>query len=117
MEFAGAYKGFRGSKYFLIALVTFITTWLGLHWLVGFDADFGGINLALSIEASVGMSLFIMTSDRTEQIMLQQLAYIRHLMEAERARIVSAIERESADGSDSPVLAGVPDGSGEDARL
>ncbi|MDE2468021.1 MAG: hypothetical protein KGL35_04595 [Bradyrhizobium sp.] len=115
MQFAGAYKGFRGSKYFLIALVTFITTWLSLHWTVGFDADFGGINLALSIEASVGMSLFIMTSDRTEQIMLQQLAYIRDLLEAERARLVREIETESANGPDLP--AGLRVGRDEDARI
>ena len=100
---AAFYKRFRGSKYFLIALLTFITAALALHFVLGIDPEFGALNLALSIEASVGMSLFMAIADRQDVQQAKQLEYMQHLMEAQLALVeaLAAADEKSAP-SDGP---------------
>jgi uncharacterized membrane protein len=66
-DFARIYATFRGSKAFLVGLVTFVFTWITLHFVFGIDPEFGMLNLFLSSEASISLAFFTMLSDRQDQ--------------------------------------------------
>lgn len=51
------YLRFRSPRTFLIALATFISSVFVLHYMRGYDPDWGGTNLTLSIEASVASAV------------------------------------------------------------
>lgn len=86
--FAAYYKQFRAGKAFFVLLAAFITIWVIVHSLTGFDAAWGLLNLILSIEASLAMSLFMMLSEKQDRMQQQQddlqkkqLVYMQHLLE------------------------------------
>lgn len=60
MKLSSTYARFRGSHWFLWALVISIGAILGLHFWLHVDPNFGATNLALSIESSVSVALLIM---------------------------------------------------------
>lgn len=80
-NFARAYATFRGSKFFLFALVAFVGLWLTFHFIVGFDSDFGELNMMLSIEASVSLAFFTMLNDRQNEYQAKQMVYQQQVME------------------------------------
>ncbi len=90
---ASAYKRFRGSSAFVGALSTFVIVWLVTHFATGFDPEWGGLNLILSIESSIGMALFMMVADRQEAFQRKQTEYMLHLLEAQHALIEAAITK------------------------
>lgn len=85
---AAFYKRLRTSKTFFAAVSTFIAVWCTLHFLFGFDPDWGGLNLILSAEASLSMALFMMLSDRQDQFQREQRGQMLHLLEAVHAMLV-----------------------------
>jgi len=91
-RFASRYKRLR-AKYFFLLLTLGIAAALACHWLLGLDPDFGLTNLALSIEAAVAMSLFMMLSDQQEAAQRKQLEYLLHLMEAQHAMLKALVEK------------------------
>lgn len=75
-KFAEFYKKFRSGRAFFLVLSVFIAVWLLLHKLINLDPDYGILNLLLSIEASVSMSLFMMLSERQDELQRQQDANV-----------------------------------------
>lgn len=91
MKFSSAYARFRGSHWFLWALVISIGTILGLHFWRHVDPNFGVTNLALSIESSVSVALLIMYGveqelQRTKEAQRweRMLKYMLDMMESNR---------------------------------
>jgi len=66
MSFSTKYAKFRGSEAFLYAVATFVGVWLLGHFTFGVDPTFGGLNLCLSIEASLSVALLIMHNQKSE---------------------------------------------------
>lgn len=117
---AELYTRFRGGKSFFVALLAFISTWLGLHFLEGFDPDLGGYNAILSTEASLALGVATLMAERQERaqheqdaFQKQQLEYMRHLLEAQNALLRGAVgEEEGAScGSGSVVSSSSPPSS------
>lgn len=50
---------FRRSNAFLASLTVFSVTWLGAHWVLGFDGDLSLLNIALSFEASFATCILL----------------------------------------------------------
>ncbi len=92
MKFAGIYAKARGSKWFLIGLLSFIGTWLSFHFTVGFDKDFGMLNLFLSSEASIGLAFFTMLSDQQTHEAKAQTLVIQQILEAIQAQDKKVLE-------------------------
>lgn len=72
MAFSTIYARFRGSKAFLWSLATFVFVWLLGHFTFGLDPTFGGLNLCLSIEASLSVALLIMYNEKFERRRFEQ---------------------------------------------
>lgn len=81
-DFARLYATFRGSKAFLSGLVTFVAMWMGIHFLTGFDSDWGMLNLFLSLEASISLAFFTMLSDKQDAHSNEQAADVRRIAES-----------------------------------
>lgn len=79
-DFASSYVVLRGSKAFLIGLVTFIAIWVGFHVVTGFDNDFGTLNTILSSEASINIALFSVVSDRQAKAQKKQADALANLV-------------------------------------
>jgi hypothetical protein len=79
---AYAYAKFRGSKTFLVLLVSFIATWMTLHFVLGMDGDLGGLNTFLSTEASVSLAFFTMVADAQATAQTAQTKDIEQLARA-----------------------------------
>lgn len=73
-NFAAAYAAFRGSKTFLLGLLSIVACWLSIHFIAGFDADFGLLNTFLSIEASISLAFFTMMGDAQSREQAKQTA-------------------------------------------
>jgi uncharacterized membrane protein len=102
-KIATFYRHFRTSRSFLAILVTFIGIWMSLHFTRGFDPDWGGLNLVLSIEASIGMALFMLVADRQDKFQQRQLRYMLHVIEAVHALLeeqAAALRVRTHDGDD-----------------
>lgn len=63
------YLRFRSPRIFLIALSAFIVSSLYLHYTRGYDADWGGTNLSLSIEASVASAVITVAAEETLRLL------------------------------------------------
>lgn len=99
------YAKFRGSATFLWGLLGFIACWLTLiHGLLGFDKDFGVINLILSSEASVSLAFFAMMQEQTDLHHAELMTAIKDMLEqskkidAEILETVEDIEEKIDDG-------------------
>src|SRR5690348_1333706 len=86
---AHLYASFRGSPYFVGAMLLLIGLWLTVHFWIGSDSDFGALNLVLSSEATLSTALLIMDlargdqeRKRAEQRHAQQLKYMEDLLKA-----------------------------------
>lgn len=61
------YLTIRKPRNFLILLCIFIGTSLMLHFMNGYDGDFGATNLILSIEASTAGAVLMMIAEESAQ--------------------------------------------------
>jgi uncharacterized membrane protein len=93
-KLAAAYRRFRTSNAFIVSLVTFIASWICLNFAVDFDPGWGGLNLFLSVEASVGMALIMMDGERQNRFQREQLQYMLHVMDAVYALLESHAKEE-----------------------
>jgi hypothetical protein len=99
LSFAASYKRFRGSKAFVLVLSSIIGAVMVLHWTIGFDPDWGGLNLFLSIEASLSMAIFMALQEQIDRIQAandnfqrDQLKYMLTVLDAQRAQSKSQAE-------------------------
>lgn len=70
------YSRFRRSPTFTMLLITFITMWVTANLLHHFDADWATINLILSVEGAVSLSIMNRDSARHEAFVTKLLDYI-----------------------------------------
>ena len=70
------YLTIRKPRNFLILLCIFIGTSLALHFMNGYDGDFGATNLILSIEASTAGAVLMMIAEESSQAQQQMLETI-----------------------------------------
>lgn len=88
------YLRFRSPKVFVVALCTFIATMFTLHFGFGYDADWGGTNLTLSIEASIASA--VITAAFPEMIRLLRFIIDRledlHTVAVETRRIAADVQ-------------------------
>ena len=71
------YLRFRQPKVFLIALMVFIITSLILHFVRGYDSDFGSTNLTLSVEASIASAVLTVAAEETLYLLREILAIVK----------------------------------------
>lgn len=74
---------FRGSKWFLIILISFVVCWMTLRAIFShFDPDMGMINLILSVEASISFALFAMLGARFDEGMEEMVKRMEKKIDA-----------------------------------
>ncbi len=88
-----AYAAFRGSTAFLWLLFAVVAGWIGWNLIPGLphwdDPEFGRLNLFLSVEASVTVSLLLAWSDRQAAAQRKLDERLLHLMEAVYALLLA----------------------------
>jgi hypothetical protein len=62
------YLRFRDPDVFVVVVCTFITTSILLHFFRGYDSDWGGTNLTLSIEASIASAVLTKMAKKAGQL-------------------------------------------------
>lgn len=72
------YLTVRKPRNFLKLACTFIGTSLLLHWLRGYDTDFGATNLILSIDATIASTVMLMVQEESAEV---QAATLKKLVE------------------------------------
>lgn len=87
--FASFYTRFRGSKTFGILVTAYLLGSVLLHWLIGYDPQWGATNLSLSIEATYNGIFLLILMERVEKLRaeaermhLSELKHIRRTVEA-----------------------------------
>jgi uncharacterized membrane protein len=65
------YMTVRKPRNFLILLCIFIGMSLTLHFVGGYDVDFGATNLVLSIEASTASAVLMMVAEESAELQRQ----------------------------------------------
>jgi hypothetical protein len=89
---AAFYSSLRTSIAFMASLASFILVWVACHFAFGYDPDWGGLNLILSMEASLGMSLFMSMAAQHDAALEAILKEIRDqnrmILNLERAQVV-----------------------------
>ena len=88
------YLRFRSPRCFLIVLSTFIVTSLLLHHFRGYDADWGGTNLTLSIEASVASAVITVAAEETIMLLRKILDIVHKIdtVSAEHRQILVVLQ-------------------------
>lgn len=92
MDLARTYAAFRGSPIFLLILTAYVAGWIGVHYVTGFDPEFGILNMSLSIEASVSLAFFTMIGERQARMQSKQTASLTSIVTDVRNMSVSMIE-------------------------
>jgi hypothetical protein len=80
------YLTIRKPRNFLKIACIFIGTSLTLHWLRGYDVDFGATNLILSIDATIASTVMLMVQEEGAEVQSRMLSALLSMAEAERAR-------------------------------
>ncbi|KVU10654.1 hypothetical protein WK62_05160 [Burkholderia ubonensis] len=88
------YLAFRHPRVFLIALLTFVITSLALHFLRGYDSDFGATNLTLSIEASIASAVLTMMAEKAAEMQQRIAEQMQQMLQSLLAMAESARERD-----------------------
>jgi uncharacterized membrane protein len=90
------YAKFRGSATFLWGLCGFVLFWLiVIHGFLGYDKDFGIINLLLSSEASISLAFFAMMQEQTDMHHAELMLAIKDMLEQSNkvdAEILETVE-------------------------
>lgn len=68
------YLTVRKPRNFLKIVFTFIGTSLVLHWLRGYDSDWGSTNLILSIDATIASTVMLMVQEEGAEVQARMLA-------------------------------------------
>ncbi|MDN7993589.1 hypothetical protein QZM97_26270 [Burkholderia orbicola] len=80
------YLTVRKPRNFLKIIFVFIGTSLTLHWVHGYDADFGATNLILSIDATIASTIMLMFQEEGAERMERMVAALIDMAEAARDR-------------------------------
>ena len=80
------YLTVRKPRNFLKIVFVFIGTSLTLHWLRGYDADFGATNLILSIDATIAGTIMLMFQEEGAERMERMVSALLQMAEAARDR-------------------------------
>lgn len=80
------YLTIRKPRNFLKIIFVFIVTSLTLHWVHGYDADFGATNLILSIDATIASTIMLMFQEEGAERMERMVAALIDMAEAARER-------------------------------
>lgn len=80
--FRRLYLRFREPRVFLAALCVFVATSLCLHFILGYDADWGGTNLTLSIEASIASAVIMMVAEESADMQRRNSAQQAEMLSA-----------------------------------
>lgn len=78
------YLTVRKPRNFLKIVFTFICTSLLLHWLRGYDADWGSTNLILSIDATIASTVMLMVQEEGAEMQQRMLEALVNMAEAQR---------------------------------
>jgi hypothetical protein len=78
------YVTIRKPRNFLKIVFTFIGTSLVLHWLRGYDADWGSTNLILSIDATIASTVMLMIQEEAAERMEKMLTAMLDMAAAQR---------------------------------
>lgn len=78
------YLTIRKPRNFLKIVFVFIGTSLVLHYLRGYDADWGGTNLTLSIDATIASTVMLMVQEESGQIQSRMLNALLEMAQAQR---------------------------------
>lgn len=78
------YLTIRKPRNFLKVVFAFIGTSLALHYLRGYDADWGGTNLTLSIDATIASTVMLMVQEESGQIQARMLTALLEMAQAQR---------------------------------
>lgn len=81
-----AYLTVRKPRNFLKIVFVFIATSLTLHWVHGYDADFGATNLILSIDATIAGTIMLMFQEEGAERMERMVEALIAMAEAARDR-------------------------------
>lgn len=80
------YLTVRKPRNFLKIVFVFIATSLSLHWMRGYDADFGATNLILSIDATIAGTIMLMFQEEGAERMERMVEALIAMAEAARDR-------------------------------
>ena len=78
------YLTVKKPRNFLKIVCTYIATSVLLHWFRGYDADWGGTNLIMSIEATIGQTVMLMVQEEGNERQKQMLEALVSMAEAQR---------------------------------
>jgi hypothetical protein len=67
-QLARAYAAFREPRNFLRIVVAYVVASLVLHWLRGYDPDWGDTNLTFSIEATISSAIIMMQGRESQRM-------------------------------------------------
>lgn len=77
------YLTVRKPRNFLKIVFTFIGTSLALHWLRGYDSDWGSTNLILSIDATIASTVMLMVQEEGAEVQARMLAKLVEMGKAQ----------------------------------
>lgn len=95
------YLTIRKPRNFLKLLCLFIGTSLTLHWLRGYDHEWGSTNLILSIEATVAGAVMLMVQEESAQLiekMLERIIALEEMVLASEDRILKVLTEGESNG-------------------
>lgn len=78
------YLTVRKPRNFLKIVFTFICTSLLLHWIRGYDTDWGSTNLILSIDATIASTVMLMVQEEGAEMQQRMLEALVNMAEAQR---------------------------------
>lgn len=78
------YLTVRKPRNFLKIVFAFIGTSLLLHWMRGYDADWGSTNLILSIDATIASTVMLMVQEEGAELQQRMLEALVSMAEAQR---------------------------------
>lgn len=80
------YLTVRKPRNFLKIVCVFVSTSLLLHWVRGYDSDWGATNLILSIDATIASTIMLMIQEEGAERMDRMLEALIGMAEAARER-------------------------------
>lgn len=86
------YLTVRKPRNFLKVVFTFIATSLTLHWMRGYDPDWGATNLILSIDATIAGTIMLMFQEEGAERMERMVEALIGMAEAARERDTEQLE-------------------------
>ncbi|MDE3023232.1 MAG: hypothetical protein KGI54_15515 [Pseudomonadota bacterium] len=84
----------RKPRNFLKIVFVFIGSSLALHYLRGYDADWGGTNLTLSIDATIASTIMLMVQEESAAIQAKMLTALLDMAKAQRDMLADGLARD-----------------------